>query len=257
LTGHTVASQNDAILDTGNLRRSMVSRYAVMSLLFVASGLSPSAQSGQPTPSPQPPAVKLQPGETAVAGECLTKEELDVNRALQALTRPTRGVEAGENADEHLRFNPHYFTGKWTLEGVLPESPLAPAGEVTGVETVRHLGACTYEGTLQAKGPGGPFTVKSVITYDRQAGYMVRLEQDSRGFQLLEPGVIGGDAGGYFSHHWESAQFTFKGKRIRLRGTTLMASPDNHRLRMQISIDDGPFANYGTLWFTREGATRE
>src|SRR5258705_12913830 len=77
---------------------------------------------------PQAPAIKLQPGETPVLGECLPKEELDLNRALQALTRPTRGVEAGPNADYPLRFNPHYFVGKWTIEGVLPDSPLGPAG---------------------------------------------------------------------------------------------------------------------------------
>jgi hypothetical protein len=26
---------------------------------------------------------------------------------------------------------------------------------------------------------------------------------------------------------------------------------------MQISVDGGPFTGYGTLWVTREGATRE
>jgi len=206
------------------------------------------AVAGQAT---QPPAVKLQRGETAVPGECLPKEELDLNRALQALTRPTRGVEAGPNADDPLRFNPHYFVGKWTIEGVLPDSPLGPAGELTGVETIRYTGNCTYDSTLQAKGPGGAFTVKSQLVYDRQASYMVRLEQDSRGFQLLKTGSIGGDAGGYFSHHWDAPEVTYKGKRIHLKGTTFLASPDNHRLRMQMSVDGQPLQNFGTLWWKR------
>jgi hypothetical protein len=201
----------------------------------------------------QSPSIKLQPGETAVPGECLPKEELDLNRALQALTRPTRGVEAGPNADDPLRFNPHYFVGKWTIEGVLPESPLGPAGEMTAVETVRYTGNCTYDSALQAKAPGGAYTVKSLVVYDRPAGYMVRLEQDSRGFQVLKPGSVGGDAGGYFSHHWDAPEFTYKGKRIHLKGTTFLASPDNYRLRMQISVDGQPLQNFGTIWWKRDG----
>jgi hypothetical protein len=227
----------------------MVRTCAALPILFVVFGSLLAAQ-----PPRQPP-VKLQPGETPVAGECLMKEELELNRALQALTRPTIGVEQ-PNGDDPLRFNPHYFIGTWTIEGVLPESPLAPAGEMTGVETIRHVDGCTYESAMQARVPEGAFTVKSLIVYDRQAGYMVRLEEDSRGFQLLKTGVVGGDAGGYSSHHWEAPAFTYQGKRLRLKGSTFLASPDNHRLRMQMSSDGQPFTNYGTIWWRREGAKR-
>ena len=207
-------------------------------------------------PVPIQPAIKLQPGDTAVPGECLIREELDLNRLLQALTRPTRGVEAGQDADDSLRFNPHYFVGKWNIEGVLPESPLGSAGDIAGTETIRYTNGCTYESVAQVKGASGAFTVRSLILYDREAGYMVRLEQDSRGFQVLKAGIIGGDAGGYFSHHWDAPEFTYKGKRMHLKGTTFLASPDNHRLRMQMSVDGQPFTNYGTLWWSRDGAKR-
>lgn len=211
------------------------------------------AQSRQPA---QPPAVRLQPGETPVPGQCLTEQELSLNQSLRALTRPTRGVEAGNQADDPLRFDPHYLVGRWKIEGVLPESPLSPAGDVNGTETVRFLNHCTYEATLQAKGAGPAFTVKSLIVYDRRAGYLVKHEQDSRGFQVLKTGVVGGDAGGYFSHHWQAPEFAYKGRRIRLQGQTFMASPENYRIRMQLSVDDGPATAYGTLWWTREGAAR-
>jgi hypothetical protein len=225
--------------------------------LAVAAVASLSAQSREGTPPRLAPAVKLQAGETAVPGECLTREELDLNKALAALTRPTRGVEAGADADDVPRFNPNYFVGKWTIEGVLPESPLGPAGDLTGTETIRHVDGCTYEGTLQAKSAGGAFSVKTLNVYDRRANYFVRLEQDSRGFQLLKPGAFGGDSGGYFNHHWDATEFLYKGKRVRLTGTTFLASPDRQRVRMQISVDGQPFANFGTLWWTREGASRE
>src|SRR5262245_23641452 len=231
----------------------MVARVLMLSIAFIASLVSLAAQSSRPTPVIQP-AVKLQAGETAVPGECLTKEELDLNQQLKALTRPTRGVEAGGDSDDPIHFNPGYLVGKWNVEGVVPESPLGPAGDMSGVDTVRHIRGCTYESTLQVKGLGPAFTVKSAIVFDRQASYMVNLEQDSRGFKVLKMGMVGGDAGGYFAHHWQSPEFTFKAKRIRLQGTSFFASPENYRVRMQIAVDDQPYTAFGTLWWRREGS---
>lgn len=225
----------------------------ILPVVIVASLVALSAQAPGQGPAASP-AVKLQAGETAVPGECLTKEELDLNQRLKALTRPTRGVEAGADGDDPLRFNPGYLVGKWNVDGVVPESPLGPAGDLSGVDTVRHLRDCTYESTLQVKGLGPAYTVKSMIVFDRTASYMMKLEQDSRGFQMLQAGVIGGDAGGYFSHHWQSPEFTYKSKRVRLQGTSLFASPENYRVRMQIAVEDQPFTAYGTLWWRREGS---
>jgi hypothetical protein len=219
-----------------------------LSIVLLALASTAAAQPAQPAVEPP---VKLKAGDTPVPGECLTREELDLNAALQALKRPTRGVE--QEGDDAPRFNPNYFVGTWNIEGVLPESPLGSAGEITGVETVRHLDGCTYESTMKAKSPDGAFTVKTLMVYDRRAGYMVRQEQDSRGFQLLKTGVVGGDAGGYFTHHWEAPQVTYKGKPLRLKGNTFLASPENFRLRMQISVDGKTYANFGTIWWRREG----
>ena len=111
-------------------------------------------------------------------------------------------------------------------------------------------------GPSHVQSPDGAFTVKTLTVYDRTATYMVRQEQDSRGFQVLKAGAVGGDSGGYVSHHWEAPPFTYKGRKVRLKGTTFLASPDNHRLRMQISVDGGAFVNYGTLWWRREGTAK-
>jgi hypothetical protein len=197
------------------------------------------------------PPVRLTAGETPVPGECLTKEELDLIKGLQALKRPTRGAEYADH-DDQPPFNPQYFVGRWRIEGVLPDSPLGPAGDFTGFETVRHVDGCTYESTTQAKLSGTSYTVKSQIVYDRKAKYLVRLEQDSRGFQLLKTGPVGGDSGGYFTHYWEAPAITYKGKKLRLSGATFLASPVNHRLRMQLAVDDQPAVSYGTTWFRRD-----
>ena len=84
---------------------------------------------------------------------------------------------------------------------------------------------------------------------------MVRSEQDSRGFQILKTGPVGGDAGGYFAYHWQSPEFTHSSANVfACRGTSFFASPDNYRVRMQIAVDDGPLTAYGTLWWRRDGS---
>lgn len=230
----------------------MTGKLAVACVLLAFALAPVAAQRGGGARAPLAPAVKLQPGETAVPGQCLTREELDLNQKLKTLDRPSRGVEAGADADDTLRFDPNYLTGVWNVEGVVPESPLGPAGNVTGIDTVKHVRECTYESLLKVTGLGAPFTVTSRIIYFRTPGFMSNIEQDGRGFQLLKMGVVGGDAGGYFSHHWEAPEITHKGKRVRLRGSSFFASPDNYRVRMQIAVDDQPFTAYGTWWWRRD-----
>ena len=78
------------------------------------------------------PVVKLQAGETEVAGQCLTEQELDLIARLDALRRPTLGVEGDGEGDDPAPFDPHYFVGSWEVEGVLPDSPLAESSEFVG-----------------------------------------------------------------------------------------------------------------------------
>ena len=86
---------------------------------------------------------------------------------------------------------------------------------------------------------------------------MVRLEDDSRGFRLLKIGRVGGDPGGYASHFWETAPITRQASQVRLKGRTLVSSPDSFRLQMQISVDGGPFTNFGTVGWERVRAQRQ
>jgi len=36
-----------------------------------------------------------------------------------------------------------------------------------------------------------------------------------------------------------------------LKGKTLMLSPANYRLHVQISVDGGPYTNFGNPWFRK------
>ena len=220
---------------------------AVCLLLAVAA----SAAAQTPAELEAEPIVKLQPGETEVDGQCLTEQELDVIARLNALRRPTLGVEGDNEGDDPAPFDPHYFVGRWEVEGVLPDSPLVQSSEFVGTETVRHVEGCTYASTIEASTFDGDVTVESILVYDRRMKYMVRLEEDSRGFELLKVGRVGGDPGGYFSHHWEAAPIERQGGRVRLAGRTFMLSPFHYDVRMRMSVDGEPFVNYGTLRWRR------
>ena len=202
----------------------------------------------QDAPKSGPALIVRAPGDTPVPGKCLFKEDLDLIEAHRARTRTTL------NNDAPVPFDPDYMVGRWKYDYETSESALGPGGQVSATETVQHVEGCVYEGATQGKGPAGAFTIKSTIVYDPANHYMVVLERDSRGFDLLKTGHVGGDSGGFFTHHWEAAPFTVKGKRVRLKGTTFMASPGNYRVRDQISEGDDPFVNLGTVWVQRQGA---
>jgi hypothetical protein len=219
----------------------------IVALLIAATTVAVFAQSPPPaTPAPAPTPLTRAAGETPVPGKCLFQQDLDLIEARRTLTRTTL------NNDVPVPFNPDYLVGRWSFEYDTPESALGPAGMVSGTQTVQHVSGCLYESTTQAKGPAGAFTVKSTIVYDPSAHYMVVLDRDSRGFEMLKTGRVGGDSGGYFTHHWQTAPFTVKGKRVRLKGGSFLASPANYRVRSEIAEGDGPFISMGTVWIQRQ-----
>lgn len=185
----------------------------------------------QPTPLPGP--------------ACLTDAQRQVNVGLKALARSTT------KDDPVWIFDPDYFVGTWRLEWNGPETPLG--SDVTGTLAIVHVEGCDYEGTLQAKSGTGPFRAKIQISSDPVRQWLTWVETDSRGFTQVRSGLIGGDLGGFFTHFWErSPVFTLKGKKIRLAGSTFFPSPGSFQLRAQISVDGGPYASMGILWFRKE-----
>ena len=102
------------------------------------------------------------------------------------LGRPTK------TEDELPPFNfDDYFVGKWTFEWDVPDGPLGEAGRITGTTTYRALGGRNYEATTEAEGPGGKFTVKEVIDYQKDQKVMSRHVTDTRGFAFDETATIG------------------------------------------------------------------
>jgi hypothetical protein len=181
--------------------------------------------------------------------ECLSDADRELIAKLKALTRPTTPQ------DPAPPFNPEYFVGTWTMEYDAPESVLAPEGVQTGTVTFKHVDGCFYEGDLTAKGPGGAYKVKIQIMYDPLGKYLTWIETDSRGYTLFKSGTIGSDSGGYFTHYFETQGFRAGGpggKVVHLKGSTLLASPSNFRIRRSISTGGEPYENAGEMWFRKK-----
>ena len=224
-------------------------RIGVVLSVLVGMGVSATAQTAEQVEAE--PIVKLQAGETLVPGECLTEQELALIDRLNALRRPTVGQESEGDHDDHALFNPHYFLGEWQVEGVLPETPLGPAGEFYGTENFIHVDGCTYESALEVTVPDGSVTITSLVIYDRRTGNLVRIEDDSRGFELVKVGPVAGDPGGYFSHHWFAPPVTVNGSGVHLTGRSFITSPYAYEVRTRMSTDGGSFANAGTVRWER------
>ena len=200
-----------------------------VSLLLVAAAV---AVTGAEPATPQPPSAD--------------RSQLPQGQ-IPDLGRPT---EAG---DEVPTFDyDAYFPGVWSFEWRVPDSPLGPGGLITGTETFEPgSDGRNYRATLEAAGPAGSFTTQSTIIYLAAQRAFVRHDDDSRGFSMLRAGRIGGDLGGFYTIHYETAPFEANGRQVRLRMTTRLVSPVNYRVESRISVDGGPFTNFGNAWWRK------
>jgi len=148
--------------------------------------------------------------------------------------------------------NMDYFVGTWTFDWNVPESPLGLAGKIKGKETYKKAGAAIYESEIEGDGPAGVFKGHATLVYNEKDRQVTRTETGIFGnVQLKKTGPIGGDLGGYYTIFWETDPIKKDGKTIKLKGKTLMLSPANYRLQVQISVDGGPYTNFGNPWFRK------
>jgi len=148
--------------------------------------------------------------------------------------------------------NMDYFLGAWTFEWNVPESPLGPAGKYKGKETYKKLASgATYESEIEGEGPLGAFKGRATTTYNEKEKLVTRSETGMFGVSFVKSGPIGGDLGGYYTIFWETQPIKKSSKTVKLKGKTLMLSPANYRLQVQISVDGGPYTNFGNPWFRK------
>jgi hypothetical protein len=167
--------------------------------------------------------------------------------AMPDLGRPTRPTDEVPLLDFE-----GYFTGAWDFEWTVPDSPLGPAGPVSGTTTYRPLGNSVFEAESKAEGPAGPFTVTERIEYRKEQKSLTKQVTDSRGFSYTAKASVAGDLGGIYYIIYESDPFTVGGRSIRLREQIRLLSPFNYRVAMTIGVDGGAFSNYGNPWWRKQ-----
>ena len=166
------------------------------------------------------------------------------------LGRPTQG----DDALPPLNFD-EYFTGTWTFEWDMPEGPLGESGRVTGTTVYKVIEAGKfYQADTDATGPGGAFKFHELIAYQKDNKALSRYVTDSRGFSYLQLATIGGDLGGIYNIFYDSAPFTYNGKTIRIKHGLRLLSPYTYKVAMTVSVDGGPFINYGNPWWRKDAA---
>jgi hypothetical protein len=145
-----------------------------------------------------------------------------------------------------------YFTGKWTFEWIVPESPLGPAGEMSGTTTFKPIEGKYYQADTEAKGPAGAIRIRERIAYHPDNKAIVRHVTDSRGFSYLTLAPIGADLAGIYYIYFESEPFVFKGRTMRIKENWRLVSPINNKVTLTIATDGGRFTNYGSPWWQKQ-----
>ena len=168
---------------------------------------------------------------------------------MPTLGRPTEGTDEVPLFDFDT-----YFLGKWTFEWSMPESPLGPAGPYTGTTVFTKVDGRFYEAITEGEGPSGPFKVRELIAYHKENKALSRQVTDSRGYSFLQIGTIGGDLGGYYNIYFESSPFTHGGKTLRLKHAMRLLGPLSYKVATTVSVDGGPFRNYGNPWWRKDAA---
>jgi hypothetical protein len=168
---------------------------------------------------------------------------------VPTLGRPTKPDDPAPLLDFWL-----YFKGSWNVTWDYPEGPLGPADVLGGTTVYTQKSATTFEAVTKAEHSGGAVTITEVLEYDRDGHALTRSVIDSRGFSYTQKGTVNGDLGGQFTIRLESAPFTVKGQTVRLNSVMRLLSPLNYRTQYTLSVDGGPFVNYGNPWWRKESS---
>ncbi|PYR13439.1 MAG: hypothetical protein DMF99_01350 [Acidobacteria bacterium] len=187
----------------------------------------------------------------ALAAQQQDKPQLPKSQ-IPDLGRPTKVT------DEQPLFSfEEYFPGKWNFEWDVPEGVLGPSGTVKGSIVYKKIEGPFFEATTTATAPSGALTIKELIAYRREGKTASRYITDSRGFSYQQIAPVGGDLGGYFNLYYEGSPFAYKGRTVRIRNALRLTSPLRYRNSVTVSVDGGPFTNYGSAWYEKDAtATR-
>jgi hypothetical protein len=188
---------------------------------------------------------------TVVQSASAQAEQTKPRSQVPTLGRPTKPDDPAPLLDFLA-----YFKGTWEFTWDYPDSPLGPAGALAGKTTYSAIDDRFFEVTTTATAESGTVTIREVIGYLREQHAISRTVTDSRGFTYTQIGTVAGDLGGHFTIRLDSAPFVYKDQTLRVRSVMRLLSPYNYRTQTMISVDGGPFTNYGNPWWRKEGASQ-
>ena len=166
---------------------------------------------------------------------------------VPTLGRPTRSDDPAPLLDFFA-----YFKGTWNVTWDFPDSPLGPADVLDGATVFTEKGPGRFEARTEGTTASGAVTITDAIDYARDARTIARTVTDSRGFTYRQSGTVAGDLGGQFAIRLEGAPFTHHGQTVRINSVMRLLAPLNFRTQTHISVDGGPFTNYGNPWWRKE-----
>ena len=140
-----------------------------------------------------------------------------------------------------------YFKGAWNVTWDYPESPLGPADVLTGTTTFTAEGTerRSRRGPRPRTPPASSRSPRSSSTRARRKT-ITRTVTDSRGFSFTQSGTVAGDLGGQFTIRLDGAPVHApRATRVRVNSVMRLLSPLNYRTQTTISVDGGPFTNFG------------
>jgi len=134
---------------------------------------------------------------------------------------------------EHKRLSA--FAGQWKFEGEAKESPLGPAGKMSGTETCEWFAGgfqlvCHSKGT----GPKGPMTSMAVMGYDPGRKAYTYYAASSLGDNIFVRGQVQDKV-------WTwSDEATVEGKKMKFVATVTEESASTTSYKLEVSVDGGP-----------------
>ena len=128
-----------------------------------------------------------------------------------------------------------HFVGQWKFEGEAKESPLGPAGKISGTETCEwfaggfHL-VCRTKGT----GPKGPITSMAVMGYDAGRKAYTYYAASSLGDNIFVRGQVQDKV-------WTwSDEATIEGKKMKFVATITEETATTTSFKLEVGADGGP-----------------
>jgi hypothetical protein len=147
--------------------------------------------------------------------------------SAQAPKAPTPGPE-------HQRLA--YFTGKWTSEGEMKESPFGPGGKFTSNDDCQWFeGKFAVVCRTEGKGPMGPMKGLGIMSYHGEEKVYTYYGLDNSGMTMtsIARGTVQGSTWTY------TDESMMGGKKIKGRYTMQEVSPTSYTFKWEMQDDAG------------------